>query len=155
MSGVNHYRFRSVWTVEASPDEVFTVLRDLGGYPAWWKEVKEARKLDDDRFVLRVKSLLPYYLEFVSERARDEPDTGVLEARLIGDLDGFSRWTITASGDKARIQFDEEVFTRRRSLNVLAPVARPAFKLNHTLMMRHGEAGLRTFLAGLRFGRAR
>ena len=44
--------------------------------------------------------------------------------------------------------FDEEVVTTKRTLNVLAPVARPLFKLNHEFMMRHGEAGLRTFLAG-------
>ena len=36
---------------------------------------------------------------------------------------------------------------------IAAILERPAFKGNHTLMMRHGEAGLRTFLAGLRLGR--
>ena len=33
-------------------------------------------------------------------------------------------------------------------LNVLAPVARPGFQVNHTLMMKHGQAGLRTYMAG-------
>jgi hypothetical protein len=118
-------------------------------------EIKDSHRLDDDRFLMRVRSLLPYYLEFVSERSRDEPAAGVLEARLIGDLDGFSRWTISADGDGARLVFEEEVVTRKRWLNLLAPIARPAFKFNHALMMRRGEAGLRTFLAGLRFGRER
>jgi hypothetical protein len=152
---LSHYRFRSVWTVDASPDEAAAVLRDLNRYPQWWPEIKESHRLDDDRFLLRVKSLLPYYLEFVSERSRDEPAAGVLEARLIGDLDGFSRWTVSADDNGARLVFEEEVVTSKRWLNLLAPVARPAFKFNHALMMRRGEAGLRAFLAGLRFGHER
>jgi hypothetical protein len=36
----------------------------------------------------------------------------------------------------------------------MAPVARPGFKANHAIMMRHGEAGLRTFMAGYARGAA-
>ena len=55
--------------------------------------------------------------------------------------------------DRTRCVFDEHVVTNKGLLDRLAVVARPAFKANHTLMMRHGEAGLRTFLAGYRMGR--
>ena len=37
-------------------------------------------------------------------------------------------------------------------LRRLAPIARPAFRANHALMMRHGERGLRTYLAGFEHG---
>jgi len=33
-------------------------------------------------------------------------------------------------------------------------VARPAFRANHTLMMRDGRRGLTAYLAGLRAGRS-
>ena len=44
--------------------------------------------------------------------------------------------------------FEEEVTATKALLRYLAPVARPAFRANHTLMMRHGQAGLRVYLAG-------
>jgi hypothetical protein len=34
----------------------------------------------------------------------------------------------------------------------LLPIARPAFRANHALMMRRGERGLRTYLAGFEHG---
>jgi hypothetical protein len=79
-------------------------------------------------------------------------DGGLLEANLIGDLEGFSRWTITPDGAGATAVFDEDVVATKRLLRVLAPVARPGFRANHWLMMRHGEAGLRVYLAGMQRG---
>jgi hypothetical protein len=71
----------------------------------------------------------------------------VLEATLSGDLDGFSRWTITAVDGGTVAVFEEEVETTKRALRLLAPVARPAFRANHWLMMRHGQAGLQARLS--------
>ncbi len=147
VSGLTHYRFRSVWSLGHPRDSVFEVLRDVHTYPAWWQEIKEVRELNEDRFFYRVRSLLPYWLEFESVRTVEDPVMGVLEAHLVGDLDGFTRWTVSEAGSATDVVFDEEVETRKRSLNLLAPVARPAFKVNHTLMMRHGRRGLDSYLA--------
>jgi hypothetical protein len=152
MSALNHYRFQSIWVIHAAPADVYAVLHDVGSYSMWWPEIKRVQRVSEDRFELRVRSFLPYYLEFESTRAREDKSSGVLEAHLSGDLDGYSRWTIEGSGGLTRAVFDEEVDTHKRSLNLLAPLARPAFKANHTFMMRHGQAGLRTFLAGVNFG---
>ena len=149
MSNLVSYVFQSRWLVPAPADECFDILHDIEGYPKWWPEIREVHMLDDDTASLRVRSFLPYYLDFESARSRDDREAGVLEARLSGDLDGFSRWTIPETARGSMLVFDEEVVTAKRILNVLAPVARPLFKMNHTFMMRHGEAGLRTFLAGL------
>ena len=51
-------------------------------------------------------------------------------------------------GSGCRLIYDQEVDTQKVLLNALAPVARFAFRANHLLMMRHGQAGLRTFMAG-------
>jgi hypothetical protein len=150
---LNFYRFTSIWLVPGAPEEAYAALETLEDYPAWWPEVREARKLDEERVEVRCRSLLPYDLVFTSEQAVRDPDANVLEANLRGDLDGFSRWTIQGSPDGSRLVFEEEVTATKRSLRALAPVARPAFKANHYLMMRHGERGLRTYLAGYRLAR--
>ena len=150
---LNFYRFTSIWLVPGAPEEAYAALETLEDYPAWWPEVKEARKLAEGLVEVRCRSLLPYDLIFTSEQAVRDPDAKVLEANLRGDLDGFSRWTIQGSSDDSRLVFEEEVTATKRSLRALAPVARPAFKANHYLMMRHGERGLRTYLSGYRLAR--
>ena len=97
--------------------------------------------------------MLPYNLVFESIQDRRDPDEGVLEARLVGDLDGFSRWTNPLIAIVTAV-FEEEVTATKALLRYLAPVARPAFRANHTLMMQHGQAGLRVYLAGYTATRA-
>jgi hypothetical protein len=140
--------FRSVWHVQAASADVTSVLNDLESYPAWWPEIRDVRPLDDRRFEVVARAFLPYELRFVSEAAPGQPEPGVIDARLSGDLEGTVRWTLEDVDDGCRLVYDQEVDTHKRLLNFMAPVARPGFKANHTLMMRHGEAGLRTFMAG-------
>ncbi len=148
MSSLTHYVFRSVWHVQATPADVMSVLKDLQSYPAWWPEVREVRSLGRDRFEVVARALLPYDLRFVSEAAPGQPGPNVIDALVSGDLEGTVRWTVGEVDGGCRLVYDQEVTTHKRLLNALAPVARPGFKANHTLMMRHGQAGLRTFMAG-------
>jgi hypothetical protein len=150
----NFYRFRSVWHLDASPVDVYDALERLPDYPTWWREVREAQQLTAETFRMRCQATLPYDLVFTSTQERRDPVERVLQARLVGDLDGFSRWSIGPSpkGGTDAV-FDEEVVATKALLRRLAPVARPAFKANHLLMMRHGQAGLRTYLAGWKAAR--
>lgn len=152
VSAPTSYTFHSVWPLAAAPAEVFAVLCHVECYPLWWPEVRSMRRVDERRFDTMCRSLLPYELRFVTEQALADPDRGVLEARLSGDLEGRSRWSIAADGAGTSLTYDQEVVTHRRLLNALAPVARPAFVANHALMMRHGRAGLATFIAGFSLG---
>ncbi len=151
---LNHYAFRSVWQIDASKTDVFSVLADLTTYPAWWPEVRRVEKLEDGRFQMTCRSVLPYHLVFESIQDRRDPDEGVLQARLTGDLDGFSRWTIASDAPVATAVFEEEVTATKALLRYLAPVGRPAFRANHALMMRHGQSGLRVYIAGYTAARA-
>jgi hypothetical protein len=148
VSDLTHYVFRSVWQVQADVEDVIAVLNDLESYPAWWPEIRSVRPLGGDRFEVVARSFLPYELRFVSEAAADEPSPGVINARLSGDMEGTVRWTVAKVDAGCRLVYDQEVTTHKRLLNVMAPVARPGFKANHAVMMRHGERGLRTFMAG-------
>lgn len=46
----------------------------------------------------------------------------------------------------ARLVIDQRVVVTKPLLRALAPVARPLFRANHTLMMRRGQRGLRAYL---------
>ncbi|MCA1709743.1 MAG: SRPBCC family protein [Actinobacteria bacterium] len=154
VSDLTHYVFQSIWHVRAPLTDLITVLGDLESYPAWWPEIQEVRPLGGKRFEVVARSLLPYALRFVSEADVPQSSPHVIDARLSGDMEGTVRWTVTEADDRCRLVYDQEVTTHKRLLNVMAPVARPGFKANHALMMRHGQAGLRTFMAGYTRGTA-
>jgi uncharacterized protein YndB with AHSA1/START domain len=148
----NFYRFQNVWRLRFTPEEVYRALEDIGGYPRWWPEVRAVDRIDDDTVRIVARSSLPYSLIFEATDSRQDDQAGVLEARMRGDLEGFSRWTLRHEGDGTHATFEEEVITRKKSLRRLAVVARPFFRLNHSLMMRNGRRGLRVYLAGYRAG---
>ena len=123
------------------------MLQDLRTYARWWPEVKSVIPVSEDRAVVLIMGLLPYSLEFLMEKEVDDASAGVLRAGLSGDLEGFSRWTVKPEDGGCRLVYDQEVEVTKRLLQVLAPVARPFFRLNHRLMMYRGQKGLRAFLA--------
>ena len=141
------YHFVSRWTVDAPRDAVYAAIYAVAEYPAWWPEVKETRQVDDDRLWMRTRSVLPYDLAFELERTIAEPRSGILEARLTGDLEGVIRWSIEDAIPGCVITFDEDVALNKPALNRLASIVRPAYVANHWVMMAHGQTGLRTFLA--------
>lgn len=149
MRSSNRYRFRSVWRFDVQPEVAFRALRETEDYVAWWPEIKETRRLDEDRVEARIRSVLPYDLTMVLERTRDDAEAGVLEARMTGDLEGFSRWVIRPDGRGGTVLlFEEEAVPQKPLMRRLAPIARPLFRWNHALMMRSAERGLRAYLAG-------
>ncbi|MFJ8586972.1 SRPBCC family protein [Streptomyces sp. NPDC093595] len=145
----SHYRFRSVWNLPAPPAAVYAVLAAPDDYPCWWPQVREAVRLDERRGRVRVRSVLPYDLRVTVTARREDPDAGVLEAELGGDLQGWARWTVAADGAHAtRAVYEQEVDVRRLLLRRLAVPARPFFRVNHALMMRAGRRALAARLAG-------
>ena len=150
LMGDSFYAFRSSWQVSAPPDDVYKVLERLPDYPLWWPQVKAVRPLGDETYELTCRASLPYDLVFVTRQSARDPEARILAANLTGDLEGFSRWTIAAHPTGTSAVFDEEVVATKAVLRRLELVARPAFKANHAKMMRDGERGLRTFLAGYR-----
>jgi uncharacterized protein YndB with AHSA1/START domain len=144
---VNHaYEFGATWSMPAPPEVVYATLERLDLYPQWWRQVKVADRVDDDTCRVVVRSRLPLALRITAHRSRADATAGVLEARLSGDLIGFSRWRLSAAADGGtRVTFSEEVEVARPLLRRLA-FARPVFELNHRLMMNSGERGLRDHL---------
>jgi hypothetical protein len=143
----DQFRFRSVWRIDAEPDQVYAWLADVAGYPSWWPQVHAARQLDDGSGEVRCRSLLPYDLVFVIHREIEDPEARILRASLDGDLAGWSQWHIVSDGTGSVAVFDEDVVVRKALIRLAAPMARPALRFNHDRMMRAGERGLREHLS--------
>ena len=142
----NFYAFRSDWSVDATPNTIYRALERFESYSEWWPEVRSIRLVGAESCQVTCRSVLPYDLTFVLRPSRRDPGSGVLEAAMTGDLEGFSRWTISGGPSRSGLVFEEEVTVNKRLLRVLAPVARNLFRANHSVMMKHAQVGLATYL---------
>lgn len=144
----SHYRFRSLWSLPAPPRDVYAVLAQAEDYPRWWPQVREVTRIDDRTGIVRVRSVLPYDLVFTAHEEHRDPAAGILEIRMTGDMAGWARWTLTADGTGTLARYDQEVEVTKPLMRRLALLGRPFFLANHALMMRAGERGLLSCLAG-------
>ncbi|WP_042417256.1 SRPBCC family protein [Streptacidiphilus anmyonensis] len=140
---LHRYRFTSRWQLHAAYEHVFDALAAPLDYPLWWPQIIEVRQLTPESGRMRFRSLLPYELHVMASAVRNDPAAGVLEARLTGDLEGVTRWTVTRAGEgRTAAVFDEDVEVRKPLMRRLAVPGRPAFRANHAWMMRSGRLGL-------------
>lgn len=139
-----HFRFRSVWKLPVGPAAVYAVLERAQEYPVWWRQVREITPLDEYSGTARFRSYLPYDLVVTAREQLHQPETGVLEISMTGDLVGWARWTVRAAptGHGTRALYEQEVDVAKPLMRRLAVPCRPAFLLNHALMMRSGRRGL-------------
>jgi uncharacterized protein YndB with AHSA1/START domain len=145
--GLVPFCFCSSWDLDARPAAVYAVLTAVEDYPRWWPQVREVHRIDACTGTARIRSVVPYDLAVAARRRRQDPEAGVLEIDMSGDLEGWARWTVTAHGPGARALFVQEVVARKPLLRRLAVPGRPVFRANHALMMRAGRRGLRWLLA--------
>ena len=131
------YRFVTCGRLEAPIDRVYRALSDPSQWPGWWPGLVEVIPLarGDRRGIGRSyrytwRSRLGYRLRFAIRVTRVRPPT-LIEAEARGDLEVRYHW---------------QVRTRRRWMNLLAPLARPLFTWSHHTMMRQGAHGLAGFL---------
>jgi len=142
----NHYRFHCMWALPVPAGRVFAALERAEDYPHWWPQVRVVTRVDDFSAMITIRSLLPYDMTFTARRTRCDPATGVLEAALSGDLEGWACWTVTAAGAGAVVCYDQVVDVNKPLLRRFAMPGRPIFRANHRLMMRAGRRGLVAYL---------
>ncbi|MFF1557523.1 SRPBCC family protein [Streptomyces sp. NPDC058279] len=145
--GGSHFRFRSVWDLDAPPALVYRTLERAGEYPRWWPQVRRFTSADGRTGTAVIRSALPYALRVTATELLRDPAGGVLEVALSGDLEGWARWTVRPRGTRTRALYEQEVEVSRPLLRRLAVPGRPLFRLNHTLMMRAGQRALAARLA--------
>lgn len=146
------YHFLTTWLLNAERDRVWEAIYDSERWPQWWKGVLEVQKLEEGdaegvgefgRYVW--KSKLPYRLEFFVRTARVERPR-LLEGEASGELSGTGRWRLFEQDGVTAVTYEWEVETTRAWMNLLAPVARLIFAVNHDYVMRNGGDGLAKLL---------
>ena len=142
------FRFVTFWQVDAPIAAVWDAIADSERWPEWWPGVTAAVELergdaDGLRGVRRYtfRSRLPYALTFeVRATTVDRPTLLVGEAS--GELVGTGRWRLAERDGGTLVRYDWDVSLGRRWMNIVAPLARPIFELNHHAIMRWGGEGL-------------
>lgn len=147
------YSFVTTWRFRASIDQVWQQILHYQEWPSWWLAIQEARQIapgDADGMgeiaELTFRTRLPYKLKFMITTTHVRPPSE-LDGRAVGELEGTGRWRLTAEGDETLVQYFWDVHTTRWWMNLLAPIARPAFNWNHDQVMESGRAGLARRLA--------
>ncbi|KZB84238.1 SRPBCC family protein [Amycolatopsis regifaucium] len=144
--GSGRYRFRDTWVLPASPKAVFDAVVDLAAYPLWWRDVRSVSQVDEDTAELVCRSRLPYALTVRMHRDRQDEREGRVRVLLSGDLEGTLAGALIPERSGTRLEITQEVEARKPLLRKLDRVARPVFRINHALMMRRGQHGLRGYL---------
>jgi uncharacterized protein YndB with AHSA1/START domain len=146
------YRFLTTWLLDAPRERIWDVIYESERWPEWWEGVEEADKLEEGdadgvgqfgRYVW--KSKLPYRLEFFVRTTRVEKPY-LLEGDASGELTGLGRWRLLEQDGVTAVLYEWKVRTTRAWMNLLAPVARPIFAVNHDYVMRNGGRGLARLL---------
>jgi len=144
---VNAYRFRDTWLLSAPVRTVFDAVVDLAAYPRWWPDVCEVTRVDDDTARVVCRAALPYALTVVMRRAEEDRGAGRMRVHLSGDLEGDLSATARRLPVGTRLEITQQVVATKPLLRRLSPLARPAFRANHALMMWRGRRGLEAHLS--------
>ncbi len=150
------YDFVSRWFIDAPIARVFDAIEDAASWPSWWKAVAQIDVLDragaDGIGALtrcKWRSAFGYTLSFDARVTKRAPPN-LIEVAAAGELVGVGRWTLSPESAGTHVQYEWTVTTTKRWMNFLAPILRPAFRYNHSVVMRWGGEGLGRHL-GARF----
>lgn len=135
------YRFEERWLLDTTRQAAYDVLVDVAMYPKWWRHVRAVAKLGEDHALVVCRSVLPFDLHLELRPVVRDPLEGVLEVSIDGDLDGWSRFTLTPGDDGLDVHYVQEVVTRGPLLDTTRFV-RPLARANHAWMMRSARRGL-------------
>lgn len=141
------------WTLDHPHERVWSLLRDVEGWPGWWPSVRAVKQVarGDGTGVGAIhhfewQTALPYRLSFEMEILSVELHRR-LEARAVGDLDGRGVWTLREEAGRTRVRYQWSVETKKPWMRLLAPFLGPVFAWNHGRVMERGRQGLERALA--------
>lgn len=134
------YRF------DASPDELWAALTNVGDYRQWWPWL---RRFDGDAFATGerwtcvVQPPLPYSLRFAL--SLDEVVEGErVDATVTGDIVGTAHLELTPDGTGSELALASQLAPANSMLRAIAVVARPVVRFGHDWVL---DTGLRQFRA--------
>jgi uncharacterized protein YndB with AHSA1/START domain len=149
---VAEYRFLTTWLLEAERDRVWEAIFDQRSWPSWWRGVEDVVELDPgdadgvgSHSRLTWRSKLPYDLVFEA-RTRTVVRPHLIEADASGELEGVGRWRLFEQDGVTAALYEWNVHTTKPWMNLLSPIARPLFKVNHDWVMANGATGIAELL---------
>lgn len=141
------YHFVTTFDVAASRERAWEVLSDLAAWPSWWGWLRRLEVLAPGgpdgvgaRYRCCLRTALAYPLTFEGEVRRAERPS-FIELGVAGELAGAGLWQLADVEGGSRMRYTWVVDTTKRWMNLLAPLAGPAFAWNHHLVMRDFAAG--------------
>jgi hypothetical protein len=150
------YHFLSEYTLTSDRDAVWAALNAVGGWSTWWRwmkridVVREAASEDGVGAVYGCHVGTPggYRMVYSTEIAEvDRPDR--IDVLSSGDIVGRGRFLLSdAPSGETEVSFLWLVETPKWWMNLLAPLARPAFTWNHDKLMTDFGKGLATATGG-------
>lgn len=143
------YHFITAFRVGTHRRQVWELINDPITWPTWWRWLKRVELLENStegdvgtRHRFAFGTALPYTLSFETRVVR-KVAPALLESRTTGELEGSGLWQLVEPRDGATdVTYTWLVETTKRWMNVVAPVARPAFSWNHDRLMRDFAIGL-------------
>ena len=144
---MTHYQFITTWYIDQPVEKIWDELIKFEDWPKWWKSIKKVRlekpKNKKGNFILHFtwKGILPYLLTFPITITDLEPMKRI-EGTAKGDLEGIGICEITSTKKQTTITYIWDVTTKKKWMNLVAPIAKPVFAWNHNKIMEEGAKGL-------------
>lgn len=148
----------STWHLPATPEEVWAIIADVDmSWPSWWPHCSfagplirtEAPSNSQEDILKATTAYLDFKASLGYRLSISIHPTKVVAPREIdfdagGHLKGTGRVTLSpeSQGETTRMDIEWRVRPTQRWMNLLTPIAAPAFTGAHALMMRQGEKGL-------------
>lgn len=152
------YRLLTIWHIEAPLADVYAAIQNSLRWPDWWPGAQHVEEVagggpDGIDSVRRYcwRGHLPYRLVFDVRTTRLEKGVAI-EGSARGDLEGVGRWHFARQGSLSVVRYEWHVRSTRWWMNLIAPIARPAFIRNHARIMEAGGQGLARLLGARLIG---
>ena len=151
------YHFLSEYSLTSDREATWTKLTAVTEWPAWWRwlkrvdVVKEATSDDGVGAIYRNHVRAPTGYGFVYSTEIAEVDRlRRIDIISSGDIVGRGRFIVSdAEAGGTNVSFAWLVETPKWWMNLLAPIARPAFTWNHDRLMTDFGRGLAKASGGL------
>jgi hypothetical protein len=150
------YHFLSSYSMTSDPATVWAALQAIQDWPSWWRwlkrveVVRQASGADGVGAIYRnhVRAKTGYGFVYSTEIAEVD-HLRRLDLLSSGDIEGRGRFLIAARPDGGTdLSFAWLVQTPKWWMNLLAPIARPAFTWNHDYLMTDFGKGLAAHTGG-------
>jgi uncharacterized protein YndB with AHSA1/START domain len=142
------YYFISTWKIAAPVQAVWDAIENSEAWPQWWPGVLSVKKITnefaDGHSDIKEYIFGSYFFYKIKFRMRtvEKEDFFKLKGIATGDADGVGLWKFQMENGICTIQYQWDITITVKWMNLLAPIFKHVFKLNHHLAMKAGGKAL-------------